>query len=82
MGKHCAATLARGDGTDNLDMEQKPLASIREPTSTELPIEVSGGGGLSSHDRRLRLGTNRPLAFKCRFARGRTKSCSSRNAGR
>ena len=27
MGKHCAATLARGDGTDNLDMEQKPLAS-------------------------------------------------------
>ncbi len=67
MGKHCAATLARGDGTDNLDMEQKPLASIREPTSTELPLEISGGGGLSSHDRRLRLGTQQAAGLQVPF---------------
>ena len=34
---------------------QKPFASVREPARTELIGEVSGGIGLSSHDRRQPL---------------------------
>jgi prepilin-type processing-associated H-X9-DG protein len=32
-------------------MAQKPFASVREPARTELIGEISGGMGLSSHDR-------------------------------
>ncbi|HZL79205.1 MAG TPA: prepilin-type N-terminal cleavage/methylation domain-containing protein [Candidatus Limnocylindrales bacterium] len=50
--------LARGDNTNDLGMAQKPFASVREPARTELIGEISGGGGLSSHDRR------QPLQFQ------------------
>jgi prepilin-type N-terminal cleavage/methylation domain-containing protein len=47
--------LARGDDTNDLGMAQKPFASVREPVRTELIGEISGGLGLSSHDRRQPL---------------------------
>jgi prepilin-type N-terminal cleavage/methylation domain-containing protein len=50
--------LARGDDTNNLGMAQKPFSTTREPIKTELIGEISGGGGLSSHDRR------QPLQFQ------------------
>jgi len=50
--------LARGDNTNDVGMAQKPFATTREPTRTELLGEISGGGSLSSHDRR------QPLQFQ------------------
>ena len=50
--------LARGNDTNNLGMAQKPFSTTREPIKTELIGEISGGGGLSSHDRR------QPLQFQ------------------
>jgi prepilin-type N-terminal cleavage/methylation domain-containing protein len=50
--------LARGDDTNDVGMAQKPFASVHEPAKTELIGEISGGGGLSSHDRR------QPLQFQ------------------
>ncbi len=47
--------LARGDDTNNPGMAQKPFTTVREPARTELIGEISGGGGLSSHDRRQPL---------------------------
>ena len=47
--------LARGDDTNDLGMAQKPFTSVRDPVKTELIGEISGGGGLSSHDRRQPL---------------------------
>ena len=47
--------LARGDNTNDVGMAQKPFASVREPARTEIIGEISGGGGLSSHDRRQPL---------------------------
>jgi prepilin-type N-terminal cleavage/methylation domain-containing protein len=47
--------LARGDNTNDLGMAQKPFASVRDPARTELIGEISGGIGLSSHDRRQPL---------------------------
>ena len=47
--------LARGDDTNNLGMAQKLSTTTREPVRTELIGEISGGGGLSSHDRRQPL---------------------------
>lgn len=46
------------DNTNELDMAQKPFASVFEPSRTELIGEDSGGIGLSSHDRR------QPLQFQ------------------
>jgi prepilin-type N-terminal cleavage/methylation domain-containing protein len=43
--------LTRGSNTNELGMAQKPFASVREPARTELIGEISGGMGLSSHDR-------------------------------
>jgi len=50
--------LARGGDTNNLGMAQKPFSTTREPAKTELVGEISGGGALSSHDRR------QPLQFQ------------------
>jgi prepilin-type N-terminal cleavage/methylation domain-containing protein len=50
--------LARGDDTNDLGMAQKPFTNVREPVKTELIGEISGGGALSSHDRR------QPLQFQ------------------
>ncbi len=50
--------LARGDDTNDVGMAQKPFATTREPARTELIGEISGGGALSSHDRR------EPLQFQ------------------
>ena len=50
--------LARDDNTNDLGMAQKPFASVREPARTEIIGEISGGIGLSSHDRR------QPLQFQ------------------
>jgi prepilin-type N-terminal cleavage/methylation domain-containing protein len=50
--------LARGNDTNNVGMAQKPFSTTREPTMTELIGEISGGGSLSSHDRR------QPLQFQ------------------
>jgi prepilin-type N-terminal cleavage/methylation domain-containing protein len=47
--------LARGDNTNDVGMAQKPFATTRAPSKTELIGEISGGGGLSSHDRRQPL---------------------------
>jgi prepilin-type N-terminal cleavage/methylation domain-containing protein len=47
--------LARGTDTNDLGMAQKPFASVRDPVRTELIGEISGGLGLSSHDRRQPL---------------------------
>jgi prepilin-type N-terminal cleavage/methylation domain-containing protein len=47
--------LVRRDDTNNLGMAQKPFSKAREPSMTELLGEISGGGGLSSHDRRQPL---------------------------
>jgi prepilin-type N-terminal cleavage/methylation domain-containing protein len=47
--------LARDGNTNDLGMAQKPFASVREPARTEIIGEISGGGGLSSHDRRQPL---------------------------
>ena len=41
--------------TNEVGMAQKPFASVREPVRTELIGEISGGLGLSGHDRRLQL---------------------------
>jgi hypothetical protein len=49
--------LVRRDDTNDLGMAQKPFSKARELSMTELLGEISGGGGLSSHDRR------RPLQF-------------------
>ena len=46
------------DNTNELDMAQKPFASVREPARTDLIGEDSGGIGLSGHDRR------QPLQFQ------------------
>ncbi len=43
--------LTRGSNTNELGMAQKPFASVREPARTELIGEISGGMGLSGHDR-------------------------------
>ena len=43
--------LTRGDNTNDAGMAQKPFASVREPSKTELIGEISGGMGLSAHDR-------------------------------
>jgi prepilin-type N-terminal cleavage/methylation domain-containing protein len=43
--------LARGDDTNDVGMAQKPFATTRDQAKTELIGEISGGGGLSSHDR-------------------------------
>jgi prepilin-type N-terminal cleavage/methylation domain-containing protein len=50
--------LARDGNTNDLGMAQKPFASVRNPVKTEIIGEISGGGGLSSHDRR------QPLQFQ------------------
>jgi hypothetical protein len=50
--------LSRDDNTNDVGMAQKPFATTREPVKTELIGEISGGGGLSSHDRR------QPLQFQ------------------
>jgi prepilin-type N-terminal cleavage/methylation domain-containing protein len=50
--------LARGDDTNDVGMAQKPFASVREPGRTELIGEISGGIGVSGHDRR------QPLQFQ------------------
>jgi prepilin-type N-terminal cleavage/methylation domain-containing protein len=50
--------VTRDDNTNDLGMAQKPFASVREPTQTELIGEISGGMGLSGHDRR------QPLQFQ------------------
>jgi prepilin-type N-terminal cleavage/methylation domain-containing protein len=50
--------LVRGNDTNNPGMAQKPFASVYEPARTEIIGEISGGGGLSSHDRR------QPLQFQ------------------
>ena len=47
--------LARGADSNNVGMAQKPFSRTREPSLTELLGEISGGGGLSSHDRRQPL---------------------------
>ena len=47
--------LVRGNDTNNPGMAQKPFASVYEPARTEIIGEISGGGGLSSHDRRQPL---------------------------
>ena len=47
--------LTRGSNTNDAGMARKPFASVREPTKTELIGEISGGMGLSSHDRRQAL---------------------------
>jgi prepilin-type N-terminal cleavage/methylation domain-containing protein len=43
--------LTRGNDTNDAGMAQKPFASVRDPAMTELIGEISGGMGLSSHDR-------------------------------
>jgi prepilin-type N-terminal cleavage/methylation domain-containing protein len=43
--------LARGTNDTELGMAQKPFASVRGPAKTELIGEISGGAGLSSHNR-------------------------------
>jgi prepilin-type N-terminal cleavage/methylation domain-containing protein len=50
--------LARGDNTNDVGMAQKPFATTHAPGKTELIGEISGGGSLSSHDRR------QPLQFQ------------------
>ena len=50
--------LSRGDDTNDVGMAQKPFATTRDPAKTELIGEISGGGALSSHDRR------QPLQFQ------------------
>jgi prepilin-type N-terminal cleavage/methylation domain-containing protein len=50
--------LSRGDDTNDVGMAQKPFATTREQAKTELIGEISGGGSLSSHDRR------QPLQFQ------------------
>ena len=50
--------LSRGDNTNDLGMAQKPFASVLDPVKTEIIGEISGGGALSSHDRR------QPLQFQ------------------
>jgi prepilin-type N-terminal cleavage/methylation domain-containing protein len=50
--------LARDGNTNDLGMAQKPFASVRDPVKTEIIGEISGGGGLSGHDRR------QPLQFQ------------------
>jgi prepilin-type N-terminal cleavage/methylation domain-containing protein len=47
--------LARGDDTNNLGMAQKPFSTTRNPIKTDPVGEISGRGGLSSHDRRQPL---------------------------
>jgi prepilin-type N-terminal cleavage/methylation domain-containing protein len=47
--------LTRGGNTNDLGMARKPFASVRNPARTELVGEISGGLGLSSHDRRQPL---------------------------
>jgi prepilin-type N-terminal cleavage/methylation domain-containing protein len=47
--------LARGDNTNDVGMAQKPFATTREPSKTELIGEISGGGALSSHNRKQPL---------------------------
>jgi prepilin-type N-terminal cleavage/methylation domain-containing protein len=47
--------LVQGDNTNDVGMAQKPFAKTREPVKTDLIGEISGGGGLSSHDRRQPL---------------------------
>ena len=47
--------LSRGDNTNDVGMAQKPFSTTREPAMTELIGEISGGGGLSSHNRRQPL---------------------------
>jgi len=47
--------LSRDDNTNDVGMAQKPFATTRKPDMTELIGEISGGGGLSSHDRRQPL---------------------------
>jgi prepilin-type N-terminal cleavage/methylation domain-containing protein len=44
--------VERDTETNDLGMAQKPFASVREPVKTELIGEISGGLGLSGHDRR------------------------------
>ena len=44
--------LERDDNTHETGMAQKPFAAVRDPVRTELIGEISGGLGLSSHDRR------------------------------
>ena len=46
-----------GNNTNEFGMVQKPFASIREPTKTELLGEISGGIGVSAHTR------DQPLQF-------------------
>ena len=43
--------MARGTNDTELGMAQKPFASVREPVKTGLIGEISGGVGLSSHNR-------------------------------
>ncbi len=43
--------VTRGADTNDVGMAQKPFASVREPAKTELVGEISGGVGLSSHNR-------------------------------
>jgi prepilin-type N-terminal cleavage/methylation domain-containing protein len=50
--------LSRDDSTNDVGMAQKPFSTTREPSKTELIGEISGGGALSSHDRR------QPLQFQ------------------
>jgi prepilin-type N-terminal cleavage/methylation domain-containing protein len=45
----------RESNTNDMGMAQKPFASVRDPVRTELIGEISGGLGLSSHDRRQPL---------------------------
>jgi len=47
--------VTRDTDTNDLGMAQKPFVSVREPARTELIGEISGGIGLSSHDRRQPL---------------------------
>jgi prepilin-type N-terminal cleavage/methylation domain-containing protein len=43
--------VTRDTETNDPGMAQKPFASVHEPTKTELIGEISGGLGLSGHDR-------------------------------
>jgi|SRR5665213_817985 len=47
--------LVQGDNTNDVGMAQKPFAKTRDPVKTDLIGEISGGGGMSSHDRRQPL---------------------------
>ena len=44
--------MVKSDDPGNTHLAQKPFASVREPTRAILAGEISGGFGLSAHDRR------------------------------